>query len=122
LAQGGLCYGRFFSFCGGYYERLAESIQRVYPDRNRRRNKNKLKEEKETEYEYFEESDLRIQQYWIDLLYSLTEDDLKLKITEINELRKMPVIAFFQYLNTFENRLDKKIEDLNKLKNSHGRK
>jgi hypothetical protein len=38
-----------------------------------------------------------------------------MKITEINELRKMDVISFFQYLNTFNQRLEKKIAANNKV-------
>ena len=50
------------------------------------------------------------------MLYSLTEDDIKIKITEINEMRKMDVVMFFQLLNTYNDRMDKKISAFNKTK------
>jgi len=47
-------------------------------------------------------------------LYSLTDDELKLKATEIKELERMDIRRFFQYYVIFENKLDTK---LNRLKN-----
>lgn len=50
----------------------------------------------------------------------MTEDDLKLKITEVNELKKMDVVSFFQYLDAFNTRMEAKIKH-NETITRHGR-
>jgi hypothetical protein len=43
-------------------------------------------------------------------LYSLTEDELKFKATEIRELERMDIVEFFSYYSIFEKQLEKKLD------------
>jgi len=56
---------------------------------------------------------LEVEKYWSTILYSLTDDDLKLKVTEINEIERMDIIKFFQYYAIFEENLNKRIAKYN---------
>jgi len=57
---------------------------------------------------------LEVEKYWSTILYNLTDDDLKLKVTEINELERMDIVKFFQFYAIFEENLNKRIA------NNHG--
>jgi hypothetical protein len=39
----------------------------------------------------------------------MTDDELKMKPSEVAELQRMDVIEFYQYLNIYSERLEKKI-------------
>lgn len=47
----------------------------------------------------------------------MTEDNFKVKMTEINELKRMDVVAFYQLINTYNANLDKRIKEQNKPRN-----
>lgn len=57
---------------------------------------------------------MEVEKYWSTILYNLTDDDLKLKVTEINELERMDIVKFFQFYAIFEENLNKRIA------NNHG--
>ena len=57
---------------------------------------------------------MRADKYWNDLLYSLTDDDMKIRASEIRELGRTEVREFFILLNAFKEKLKYRQDELNK--------
>lgn len=57
---------------------------------------------------------MRVDKYWNDLLYSLTDDDMKIKASEIKELKRLEIRDFFMLLNAFKAKLKQRQEQIDK--------
>lgn len=62
-----------------------------------------------------------VDKYWEELLQVLTEDEnLRIRKTEINELKKTDVVEFMMNVRYFEDRMDERIKKLNEINNRNG--
>ena len=99
----------FFYFCPVFYTRIQGNISKILNRKGGGNGKGNRKEK----LEYLIHHNDKVDEYWNKILFSLTDDDLKFKITEINELERMDVVRFFQYYTIFEEQLEQKINRMN---------
>lgn len=99
------------------YQRVQRNVSIVYRGTSRKPDKQKQPDE---ELKYFAHHDLAVDKYWNELMQALTEDEnLRIRKTEINELKKTDIVEFMGNVRYFEERMDERLKSFNDLKNKH---